>query len=60
VNRAAIHHTTWEGPLNTTPYGDDGTEFFSVTPSEYLAFYGTSYYGGFSVSDLFVGTPMSP
>jgi hypothetical protein len=48
---------TWEGPLNADAYGDDGTEFFSVTPSGYLAFYGTSNFGGYSISDLFVATP---
>ncbi|MEB4590216.1 hypothetical protein VSS37_04430, partial [Candidatus Thiothrix sp. Deng01] len=46
---------TWEGPLNPSPYGDDGKEFFSVTPSGHLALYGTSYYGGGAVSGLYAG-----
>lgn len=54
---------TWEGPLNEISYGDDGTEFFSVTPSGHLTMYGTSAFGGSSVSHLYVGrasTPVSP
>jgi len=46
---------TWEGPLNETAYGDDGKEFFSVTPSGHLAIYGTSTFGGATISHLYAG-----
>ena len=46
---------TWEGPLNDKAYGDDGNEFFSLTPSGHLAIYGTSSFGGGSISHLYVG-----
>ena len=52
--------TTWEGPLNQTAYGDEGKEFFSVTPSGHLAIYGTSTYGGSSVSHLYSGRASVP
>ncbi len=45
---------TWEGPLNES-FGDEGKEFFSVTPSGHLAVFGTSTFGGSSVSHLYVG-----
>ncbi len=48
---------TWEGPLNPVAYGDDGEEFFSVTSSGNLVIYGTSFFGGGSVSYLRVGKP---
>lgn len=48
---------TWEGPLNRDSYGDDATEFFSVTPSGDLAFYGTSNFGGGALSRIYVGVP---
>ncbi|CAK8714818.1 hypothetical protein GKODMF_06405 [Candidatus Electrothrix gigas] len=51
---------TWEGPLNEISYGDDGKEFFSVTPSGHLAMYGTSIFGGSSVSHLYVGRASAP
>lgn len=51
---------TWEGPLNETSYGDEGKEFFSVTPSGHLALYGTSTFGGSSVSHLYVGRASAP
>lgn len=48
---------TWEGPLNAAVYGDDGREFFTVTPSGRLVMHGTSYFGVGSVSHAYIGTP---